>query len=61
MKAYQLRKTGNPQVLKMEEVPEPTPEPKQVKVKVETIGLNYAEILSRKGQYSWAPKKPYIM
>jgi NADPH2:quinone reductase len=61
MKAYQLRKTGKPRILKMEEIPEPTPQEKQIKVKVETIGINYAEILSRKGQYSWAPKKPYVM
>lgn len=61
MKVYQLRKTGKPQILKMEEIPEPTPKEGEVKVKVETIGINYAEILSRKGQYSWAPKKPYVM
>lgn len=61
MKAYRLRKTGKPRVLKMENLPEPTPKAKELKIKVSTIGINYAEILSRKGQYSWAPKKPYIM
>lgn len=61
MKAYQLRKTGRPRVLKMEDIPEPTPEAGSIKVKVAAIGINYAEILSRKGQYSWAPKKPYVM
>lgn len=60
MKAYQLRKTGKPQILKIEEVAEPEAKSDEVKIKIETIGLNYAEILSRKGQYSWAPKKPYI-
>ena len=48
-------------MLKIEDLTEPIPGVKQVKVKVKTIGINYAEILSRKGQYSWAPKKPYIM
>ncbi|MEQ9467299.1 MAG: zinc-binding dehydrogenase [Ekhidna sp.] len=61
MKVYQLRKTGKPQILKMEDIPEPDPKRGEVKVKIETIGINYAEILSRKGQYSWAPKKPYVM
>ncbi len=61
MKAYRLRKTGKPKVLKIEDIQEPTPTSDQVKVKVITIGINYAEILSRKGQYSWAPKKPYVM
>lgn len=61
MKAYRLRKTGKAKVLKVEELDEPKPKDKELKIKVVTIGVNYAEILSRKGQYSWAPKKPYIM
>jgi NADPH2:quinone reductase len=31
-----------------------------VAVAVEAIGVNYAEVLSRKGLYGWAPAKPYI-
>ncbi|MEP1033123.1 zinc-binding dehydrogenase [Ekhidna sp.] len=61
MKAYRLRKTGKTRVLKVEDIHEPTPKSKELKIKVITIGINYAEILSRKGQYSWAPKKPYVM
>ena len=61
MRAYRLKRTGRPKVLKIEELPEPIPKAGELKVKVEAIGINYAEILSRKGQYSWAPKKPYIM
>ncbi len=60
MKAYLLRKAGAPDSLKIEEVSEPTPKSGEVKIKISHIGLNYAEILSRRGQYSWAPKKPYI-
>lgn len=60
MKAYQLRKTGKPGILKVREIEEPVPTADQVKVKIEAIGINYAEVLSRKGQYSWAPKKPYV-
>lgn len=44
----------------MTEVEKPVPKPTEVLIKVESIGLNYAEILSRKGQYRWAPKRPYI-
>lgn len=61
MKAYRLKKTGKSRVLRIEELPEPSPKANELKIKVLTIGINYAEILSRKGQYSWAPKKPYIM
>jgi len=30
-------------------------------VRVEAIGVNYAELLSRKGQYGWAPAMPYTL
>ncbi|MDQ7051892.1 MAG: NADPH:quinone oxidoreductase family protein [candidate division KSB1 bacterium] len=60
MQAYLLTKTGNPDVLRLHDVPEPEPAPGEVRVRVRWIGLNYAEILSRKGLYGWAPKRPYI-
>ena len=60
MKAYPPHRHGKPQVLKLENVPEPKPEKGEVRVKLKYIGLNYAEILSRKGLYGWAPDKPYI-
>lgn len=60
MKAYLLKKHGKPEVLKIHEVEEPSPKPNEVKIKVSHIGINYAEILSRRGQYNWAPSKPYI-
>lgn len=45
--------------MKLTNVPEPAPGKTEVKVQIECIGINYAEILSRKGMYGWAPKKPY--
>ncbi len=60
MRAYLLQKSGKPEVLKIHDVAEPTVGTGQVKIKVSHIGLNYAEVLSRRGQYSWAPAKPYI-
>jgi len=59
MKAYILKKFGPAESLKISEIEKPEPAPGQVRVKIKTIGLNYAEILSRKGIYSWAPKRPY--
>ena len=61
MKAIVLRKTGRPEVLQVTEVPDPTPGPGEVLVRLHYTGLNYAEILSRKGLYDWAPKRPYIL
>ena len=60
MKAYVLNKVGGPDVLKISTLPVQSPGPNEVQVQVETIGLNYAEIQSRKGLYGWAPKRPYI-
>ena len=61
MKAIVLRRHGRPEVLSVGELPEPVPGPNEVRVRVETIGLNYAEVLSRKGQYGWAPPLPYVL
>ena len=60
MRAYPLTKHGGIDVLKMQEVDEPEPKEGEVKVSISHIGINYAEILSRRGQYQWAPKKPYV-
>ncbi|MES0490647.1 MAG: zinc-binding dehydrogenase, partial [Leptospirales bacterium] len=61
MKAYVLKKHGPAESLKISEIEKPEPGPGQVRVKVKTIGLNYAEILSRKGIYNWSPKRPYTL
>lgn len=55
-----LRRAGPPEVLELTEVPAPEPGPGEVAVAVEAIGINYAEVLSRKGLYGWAPKRPYV-
>lgn len=59
MRAIILERHGGPGVLRVREAPEPTPGPGQVRVRVEAIGVNYAEVLSRKGLYGWAPALPY--
>ncbi len=61
MKAYVLSRHGSPDVLRATERPDPVPGPGQVAVAVEAVGINYAEVLSRKGLYGWAPKLPYIL
>ncbi len=61
MKAVLLRRHGGPEVLRIGDVPAPTPDPGQVAVKIEAVGINYAEVLSRKGLYGWAPRLPYVL
>jgi NADPH:quinone reductase-like Zn-dependent oxidoreductase len=59
MKAIVLERHGGAEVLRVREVPDPLPGTGQVRVRVEAIGVNYAEVLSRKGLYGWAPALPY--
>ena len=61
MKAIILNKTGGPEVLVPIEVNEPKAGKGEVKIKIHFAGINYAEILSRKGLYGWAGKRPYIL
>ena len=56
MRAFVLEK----KTLKLVEMPEQKPEENEVLVQIEYIGINYADILSRKGLYGWKPKRPYI-
>ncbi len=48
-------------MLQVSEVPEPTPAPGEVMVGIDAVGINYAEVLSRKGLYGWAPPLPYVV
>ncbi|MDA0262676.1 MAG: NAD(P)H-quinone oxidoreductase [Chloroflexi bacterium] len=51
MKAVRLNEFGGVEVLKIEDVPEPTPRPHHVLIKVDSAGVNYADILRRSGNY----------
>jgi NADPH:quinone reductase-like Zn-dependent oxidoreductase len=61
MRAIVLGRHGGPDVLSVHIVPDPTPGPGEVRVRIEAIGLNFAEVLSRKGLYGWAPPMPYTL
>lgn len=60
MRAWMLRRTGGPDVLHLTEADDADPGPGEVAVRVRAIGINYAEVLSRKGLYGWAPRRPYV-
>jgi NADPH:quinone reductase len=51
MKAIRVHVPGGPDVLKLEDVPEPTPEPGKANVKLEAAGVNYIDIYFRTGLY----------
>ncbi len=52
MRAVVLRETGGPEVLRVEEVPDPTPGPGEVVVKLEAAALNRRDSWIRQGKYA---------
>src|SRR3989338_400679 len=49
MKTVRFHEHGGPEVLRYEEVPEPTPTPTQVTLRVKAVALNHLDIWLRKG------------
>lgn len=56
--AIRFHETGGPEVLQYEEVQVGEPGPGEVRVKVQAIGLNRAEVMFRSGAYLEAPSLP---
>ncbi len=57
-KIVRFHQTGGPEVLKIEDLPLAEPGKGEIRMKVEAIGLNRAEIMLRKGQYLETPQLP---
>jgi NADPH2:quinone reductase len=49
MKAVRFHETGGPEVLIYEEVPDPVPGLGQILLRVEAAGVNYVDIMHRRG------------
>jgi NADPH:quinone reductase len=60
MKALTFSTFGTPQVLKYIDVAEPTLKSDEVLVQMKAIGLNYADVYRRKGNYHLKGEPPYI-
>lgn len=59
MKAILAREFGGPEVLKLEDVPDPSAGPGQVRVKVHAVGVNPYDTYMRAGGYAIKPDLPY--
>jgi NADPH2:quinone reductase len=51
MKAIRVHSAGGPEVLRYEDVPEPSPKPGEALVKLEAIGVNFIDVYFRTGAY----------
>jgi putative PIG3 family NAD(P)H quinone oxidoreductase len=58
MRAVVITQPGGPEVLRLEEVPDPVPGPGEVLVAVAAAGLNRADVLQRQGHYPPPPGSP---
>lgn len=62
MKAATLVRTGNAkQAFEIREVEQPKLEALDVLIKVEAFGLNFADVMARKGMYAAAPPIPSVL
>jgi NADPH:quinone reductase-like Zn-dependent oxidoreductase len=61
MRAVVLTKHGGPDVLKVQERPDPAVGPGEVRIAVRAAGINFADTLARTGLYPDAPKSPCVL
>jgi NADPH2:quinone reductase len=59
MKAIVVREFGAPEVMKLEDVPDPAPGPGQVLIRVHAAGVNPVDTYIRAGAYARKPTLPY--
>jgi NADPH:quinone reductase len=60
MLALTFDRFGGPDVLAYQEVPDPQPEAGRAILRLQAIGLNFADIYRRKGNYHLSGEPPYI-
>jgi NADPH2:quinone reductase len=59
MKATVVREFGGPEVMQLEDVPEPSPAAGQVTIRVRAVGVNPVDTYIRSGTYARKPSLPY--
>jgi synaptic vesicle membrane protein VAT-1 len=61
MRAVVLTGTGGPEVLQVQERPDPVAGPGEVRIAVRAAGINFADTMARVGLYPDAPKPPCVL
>jgi NADPH:quinone reductase-like Zn-dependent oxidoreductase len=60
-KVVRIHRTGGPEVLQIEDLPVADPGPGELRIRIQSIGLNRSETIYRAGKYLIAPKLPSVM
>lgn len=60
MRALTFSKFGGPEVLELREVPDPLLQPGQALVRLQAVGLNFADVYRRQGRYHLVGQPPFI-
>lgn len=60
MKALTFHTFGGPEVLQYQDVPTPELNANEILIEMKAIGLNFADIYRRKGNYHLLGNPPYI-
>ena len=61
MRAVVITEHGAPDVLKVEERPDPEVGPGELRITVRAAGINFADLMARSGIYPDAPKPPCVV
>ena len=59
MKALLSKNPGGPETLVLDEIPEPVPGSKEVRVAVRACGVNYPDLLIIQDLYQYKPPRPF--
>jgi NADPH2:quinone reductase len=60
MKVIEMQQGGGPEVLEVMEKPWPEPAAGEVRIRAHAIGISSADMLVRKGVYTWMPPLPAV-
>lgn len=60
MKAIVVTRRGGPEVLQLQEVPDPQPKNGELVVRIEAVGVNFADTMQAAGTYPGGPQPPFV-
>jgi len=60
MRQVWIPRSGPPEVLELREAPDPEPGPGEARIRVAYAGINFADLMARRGMYPDAPRMPFV-